>query len=53
VNKSTNKKKIKLTAENSAIADAIKYGFDRVQESEKMKIQVTKEITSQILESEQ
>jgi hypothetical protein len=51
VNKSANKRK--LTVGDLTIADAIKYGFDGVQESEKMKMQVTKEITSQILESEQ
>jgi hypothetical protein len=53
VNKSANKRKRKLTIGDSAIVDAIKYGFDGIQESEKMKMQMTKEITSQILESEQ
>jgi hypothetical protein len=53
VNKSANKRKKKLTIGDSAITNAIKYGFDGVQESKKMKMQMTKEITSQILESEQ
>jgi hypothetical protein len=38
VNKSANKRKRKVSAGDSAIADAIKYGFDGVQESEKMKM---------------
>jgi hypothetical protein len=38
VNKSANKRKRKLIVEDSAIVDAIKYGFDGVQESEKMKM---------------
>jgi hypothetical protein len=53
VNKSVNKRKKKLTTKDSATANAIKYGFDGVQEIEKMKIQMTERITSQIIESEQ
>ena len=55
MNKNANKRKRKrkLTTGDSTIAYAFKYGFDGVQELEKMKMHVTKEIISQILESEQ
>jgi hypothetical protein len=38
VNKSSNKKKRKLTTGDSAIADSIKYGHDGVQELEKIQM---------------
>jgi hypothetical protein len=38
VNKSANKRKMKLTVGDSAIADAIKYNFNGMQNMKKMKM---------------